>query len=100
MDPFAWWFQNIASKKGDFLSLSIEGVKVILDRDALMVSYEEEVFQIFLDWVNANCQTAEEKQQAAEEVACVIRFPWMTGDFLVDVVSMNPLMQSATCQVG
>lgn len=68
VDPFAWWFQNIASKMGDFLSLSIEGVKVILDRDALMVSYEEEVFQLFLDWVNTNCLTAEEKQQAAEEV--------------------------------
>jgi hypothetical protein len=28
----------------------------------------------------------------------VIRFPWMTGDFLVDVVSTNPHMQSEACQ--
>lgn len=92
--------QDISSKKGDFLTLSIEGVKVILDSDALMVSYEEEVFQILLDWVDSNCRTAEEKQRAAEEVAGVIRFPWMTGDFLIDVVSTNPQMQTAACQVG
>lgn len=91
-------FQDISSKKGDFLTLSIEGVKVILDSDALMVSYEEEVFQILLDWVDSNCRTAEEKQRAAEEVAGVIRFPWMTGDFLIDVVSTNPQMQTAACQ--
>lgn len=91
--------QDISSKKGDFLSLSIEGVKVILDSDALMVAYEEEVFQILLDWIDANCRTADEKQFAVEEVAGVIRFPWMTGDFLIDVVSTNPQMHSAACQV-
>lgn len=93
-------YQDISSKKGDFLSLSIDGVKVILDSDALMVSYEEEVFQILLDWLNANCRTMDEKQQAAEEAATVVRFPWMTGDFLIDVVSTNPQMQGASCQVG
>ncbi|KAG0563452.1 hypothetical protein KC19_8G032600 [Ceratodon purpureus] len=91
-------FQDISSKKGDFLSLSIEGVKVILDSDALMVAYEEEVFQILLDWIEANCRTPDEKQVAVEEVAGVIRFPWMTGDFLIDVVSTNPQMQSTACQ--
>lgn len=91
-------FQDISSKKGDFLSLSIEGVKVILDSDALMVAYEEEVFQIFLDWIDANCRTADEKQFAVEEVAGVIRFPWMIGDYLIDVVSTNPQMHSTYCQ--
>jgi hypothetical protein len=86
-------------KKGDFLSLSIEGVKVVLDSDALMVTKEEEVFQIVLDWLEVNCCTAEQKQEVAVEVVEVIRFPWMTGDFLVDVVSPNPHMQSEACQV-
>jgi hypothetical protein len=86
-------------KKGDFLSLSIEGVKVVLDSDALMVTYEEEVFQIVLDWLEVNCCTAEQKQEVAVEVVEVIRFPWMTGDFLIDVVSTNPHMQSEACQV-
>lgn len=79
--------------------MSIEGVKVILDSDALMVGYEEEVFQILLDWIDANCRTADEKQFAVEEVAGVIRFPWMTGDYLIDVVSTNPQMLSPVCQV-
>ena len=92
--------QDISAKKSDFLTLSIEGVKVILDSDALMVSYEEEVFQILLDWMDANCQTPDEKQFAVEEVAGVIRFPWITGDFLIDVVSTNPQMQSTACQVA
>jgi hypothetical protein len=91
--------QDISSKKGEFLSLSIEGVKVILDSDALMVAYEEEVFQVLLDWMDANCRTPGEKQAAVEDVAGVIRFPWMTGDFLIDVVSTNPQMQSRACQV-
>jgi len=91
-------FQDIAMKKGDFLSLSIEGVKVVLDSDALMVTYEEEVFQIVLDWLEVNCCTAEQKQEVAVEVVEVIRFPWMTGDFLIDVVSTNPHMQSEACQ--
>jgi hypothetical protein len=86
-------------KKGDFLSLSIEGVKVVLDSDAPMVTYEEEVFQLALDWLEVNCRTAEQKQEVAVEVMEVIRFPWMTGDFLNDVVSMNPHMQSEACQV-
>lgn len=80
--------------------MSIEGVKVILDSDALMVAYEEEVFQILLDWMDADCRTPDEKQVAVEEVAGVIRFPWMTGDFLIDVVSTNPQMQTPACQVA
>lgn len=79
--------------------MSIEGVKVILDSDALMVAYEEEVFQILLDWIDANCRIASEKQYSMEEVAGVIRFPWMIGDYLIDVVATNPQMHSAACQV-
>ncbi len=93
------WLHNIARKKGEFLSLSLEGVKLVLDSEAPMVMYEEEVFQIALDWLEVNCRTAEQKQEVAVEVMEVIRFPWMTGDFLIDVVSRNPHMQSEACQV-
>jgi hypothetical protein len=93
------WFQNITKKEGDFLSLSIDSVKVVLDSDAPMVMYEEEVFQLALDWLEANCPTAEQKQEEAGKVMEVIRFPWMTGEFLNDVVSRNPHMQSKACQV-
>eukprot|EP01018_Ginkgo_biloba_P019076 Gb_40761 [translate_table: standard] len=92
-------FSDISAKKSDFLSLSIEGVKVVLDSETLIVSYEEEVFYYLLDWLEANCQNTEEKIHAAEEIAGVVRFPWMTGDFLVDVVLLSPYMQSDACQL-
>lgn len=92
------YFADISIRKSEFLLLSPEAVKVVLDSDILNVSYEEEVFDYLLDWLNANCQTEEEKRHAAEEIAVVVRFPWMTGDFLVDVVNSNPCMSSLACQ--
>eukprot|EP01018_Ginkgo_biloba_P033258 Gb_16774 [translate_table: standard] len=92
------YFADISLKKAEFLSLTLEGVKVVLGSDTLNVSYEEEVFYYLLDWLNANCETEEEKKNAAEEIAVVVRFPWMTGDFLVDVVGTNSGMASVACQ--
>ncbi|CAM6084886.1 unnamed protein product [Calypogeia fissa] len=91
-------FQDVSVKFEDFLSLSIEGVKVVLDSDALNVSYEEEVFQILLRWLEKNFEELEEQKQVMDEIIEVVRFPWMTGDFLVDVVAPHPLMQSAKCR--
>ncbi|MCO5611396.1 hypothetical protein L7F22_065649 [Adiantum nelumboides] len=91
-------FPDIPAKKSEFLSLSLEGVKVVLDSELLSVQYEEEVFQYLLDWLEANCHNALSRTCAVEELAEVVRFPWLTGDFLEDVVTNSPLMQSPACQ--
>ncbi|KAJ7559594.1 hypothetical protein O6H91_04G092600 [Diphasiastrum complanatum] len=91
-------FQNISLRKADFLALNIEGVKVVLDSDTVIVSYEEEVFNFMLEWLETNCHDPDDKLQASKEIAEVVRFPWMTGDFLVDVVTACPQMQSEACQ--
>lgn len=91
-------FPDVPAKKGEFLSLSLEGVKVVMDSELLSVQYEEEVFQYLLDWVGVNCHSVESRTRAAEELAEVVRFPWLTGDFLEDVVTDSPLMQSPACQ--
>lgn len=91
-------FQDVILKFADFLSLSVEGVKVVLDSDALNVSYEEEVFQILLRWLEKNYQDPEEQKAVIEDIIEVVRFPWMTGDFLMDVVAPHPLLQSAKCR--
>ncbi|KAH7427190.1 hypothetical protein KP509_10G033700 [Ceratopteris richardii] len=91
-------FLDIGAHKSDFLSLSLEGVKVILDSELLNVQYEEEIFQYLLDWIEANCHSVESWTHSAEQLSEVVRFPWMTGDFIEDVVANNPLMQSAPCQ--
>lgn len=92
------YFADISSRKSEFLSLSLEAVKVVLGSDTLNISYEEDVFYYLLDWLNANCQSEEEKKLAALEITVVVRFPWMTGDFLMDVVGSNPCMESSACQ--
>lgn len=91
-------FAEIFAKRPEFLTLNVEGVKVVLDSDVLSVSYEEEVFKIMAEWLEVNCQSCEEKNLAAAEICSVVRFPWMTGDFLVDVVSISPFMQNPACQ--
>eukprot|EP00250_Pteridium_aquilinum_P009782 c18932_g1_i1 orf=125-1522(-) len=91
-------FPDVSAKKSEFLLLSLEGVKVVLDSESLNVQYEEEVFQYLLDWLETNYHSLESRICAAEEIAEVVRFPWLTGDFLEDVVAINPLMQGAACQ--
>lgn len=91
-------FLDVCAKKSEFLSLSLEGVKVVLDSELLNVQYEEEVFQYLLDWLETNCHSLDSRICAAEEIAEVVRFPWLTGEFLEDVVSNSPLMQSPSCQ--
>ncbi|XP_024522144.1 BTB/POZ domain-containing protein At2g46260-like [Selaginella moellendorffii] len=91
-------FQSIPAKKSQFFALNMEGVKIVLDSDTLAVSYEEEVFHFLLEWLEANFRSLDDKLHAAEQIGGVIRFPWMTGDFLVDVVAVCPEMQSSTGQ--
>lgn len=91
-------FPDVSAKKAEFLSLSLEGVKVVLDSESLNVQYEEEVFQFLLDWLEINYHDLGSQSRAAEEIAEVVRFPWLTGDFLEDVVANSPLMQSRACQ--
>lgn len=91
-------FPDLSAKKEDFLSLSLEGVKVVLDSESLNVQYEEEVFYHLQDWIETNCHELESRIRAAEEIAEVVRFPWTTGDFLEDVVANCPFMQSQVCQ--
>lgn len=91
-------FPDVSAKKSDFLSLSLEGVKVVLDSESLNVQYEEEVFHFLLEWIETNCHDVESKIRAAEQIAEVVRFPWTTGDFLEDVVANSLLMQSQVCQ--
>jgi len=74
-------------------------MQMLLESPLLHVKSENTVFAVVSSWLQGQqLMTKEERQEAFNELAPLIRFPQMTGGFLIDVVSRKRVVSVVELQ--
>eukprot|EP01126_Amoeba_proteus_P033197 TRINITY_DN3254_c0_g2_i6.p1 TRINITY_DN3254_c0_g2~~TRINITY_DN3254_c0_g2_i6.p1 ORF type:complete len:384 (+),score=69.89 TRINITY_DN3254_c0_g2_i6:149-1300(+) len=75
---------NLANmSSAEFLDLSVEGVKAVLQSESLHIGTENTVFTAFRLWTHHDFES---RKKHAAELLPLLRFPHFYKDFLLDVV--------------
>lgn len=83
---------EVARHQEEFLNLPLHVIEMLLQGDGLATATEDIVFEATLAWVRYNYDSVEERERAVIALAEHIRFPFLSGDYLLDVVAGIPEM--------
>lgn len=90
-------FSNFAAvaESREFLNLESQQVEEWIASDEIVVSKEDEVFKIILQWIEQN---KSERKWKFEELFCHVRLAFMSRDYLhEDVVINNLVQENSSC---
>lgn len=93
MDVICRNFQEL-NRCGDFMALSKDQLITVLQFDDIVVSSEQVIFDLCLDWLKLNLsQHKDNKWQTVSQILRCVRFSRIDASYFYDTSSRNALLQ-------
>ena len=86
-------FASVAEME-EFLNLEVKEVERWISSDKISVAFEADVFKIILKWIEQN---KSERKASFEQLFRHVRLPFLSRDFLIDVVTNELVEENSEC---